>query len=189
MISSARLHIRLAHTDDSTALLAFELENRGHFEQWIASRGAAFYTPENVRESLRQAQWQAQAQQELHYLAWNGDEIVGRITLRGIEKKDYFRATLGYRFSARHGGQGYATEAVNAVVQHAFATLGLWRIEAMVIADNHSSLAIMRKCSFTQFGHAHSALLRNGKWMDMLYFERHANHPKDLAADAASADC
>lgn len=156
----------------AAALLAFELENRAHFERWIASRGDAFYSLEAVRSSLEQAQAAAQAGKEYHYLAWLDQEIVGRITLRGLEREHYHRASLGYRFSQRHGGHGYATQATRAIVQKAFQELGLHRLEAVVIVGNAASQAIMRKAGFIQFGHAHAAVLQNGKWQDMLYFER-----------------
>jgi hypothetical protein len=48
------LRITLAMPEHTDALLAFELDNRPHFEQWIASRGDAFYTAAAVRSSLEQ---------------------------------------------------------------------------------------------------------------------------------------
>ncbi|MBI3283807.1 MAG: GNAT family N-acetyltransferase [Burkholderiales bacterium] len=159
------------------ALLAFERENRAHFEQWVATRGDAFYTLANVVSSLEQAQAAALADKEYHYLAWLDQEIVGRITLRAVAREHYHKATLGYRFSRRHGGHGYATQAVRAVIRTAFQELGLRRLEAVVILGNTASQAVMRKCGFGEFGHAHSAVEQNGRWMDILYFE--------LLADAA----
>jgi ribosomal-protein-alanine N-acetyltransferase len=76
-----------------------------------------FYTAAAVRSSLEQAQWARNAQKEYHYLAWVNDAIVGRVTLRGAEREHYFKASLGYRFSAQHGGKGYATQAVSHVVE------------------------------------------------------------------------
>lgn len=166
------LKISLVTSDDAEAVLAFESENRTHFEEWIASRGDAYYCLPEVRSSLEQAQYAANSKREFHYLAWLGEEIVGRITLRGVEKDQYHKAFLGYRFSRRHGGKGYATVAVNTVVAQAFEQLNLHRIEAVVVLDNLPSQAIMRKCGFTQWGHSHSSVLRNGKWMDMLHYEK-----------------
>jgi len=168
------LHITLAMPEHTDALLAFELENRTHFEQWIASRGDGFYTPAAVRASLEQAQWARNAHREYHYLAWLNDTIIGRVTLRGAERELYYKAALGYRFSARHGGKGYASQAVNQVVEEAFRSLNLWRIEAVVIADNLPSQAVIRKCGFQQYGHSRQAVLRHGAWMDLLHYERHA---------------
>lgn len=166
------LKISLVKADDAPAVLAFELENRAHFETWIASRGDAFYCLQEVRTSLEHAQYAASVQREFHFLAWLEDEVVGRVTLRGVEQDQYHKASLGYRFSQRHGGRGYATAAVNAVISSAFDELKLKRIEAIVIIDNLPSQAIMRKCGFTQWGHSHASVLRNGHWLDMLHYEK-----------------
>ncbi|PXX47393.1 GNAT family N-acetyltransferase [Undibacterium pigrum] len=166
------LKISLVKADDAAAVLAFEQENRQHFEEWIASRGDDFYYLQEVRSSLEQAQYLANAKREYHYLAWVENEVVGRITLRGVEQDQYHKAFLGYRFSQRHGGHGYATAAVNAVVNQAFDEFRLNRIEAVVIIDNLPSQAIMRKCGFNEYGHSHASVLRNGIWMDMLHYEK-----------------
>ncbi|MBC3935553.1 GNAT family N-acetyltransferase [Undibacterium rugosum] len=171
------MKLTLVHPSHAQALLNFEQENRAHFEQWIASRGDAYYHTDQVRNSLEQAQWLANAGREYHYLAWLKEEIIGRITLRGIEREHYHKASVGYRFSARHAGHGYASQAVNLVCEQAFRELTLHRLEAVVIIDNHASRAVMKNCGFQQYGHARSSVLRHGIWMDMLHFERLAPEP------------
>ncbi|GAA0415999.1 GNAT family N-acetyltransferase [Streptomyces luteireticuli] len=54
---------------------------------------------------------------------------------------------------ARHAwGQGFATEAAAAVVEHAFAHDGLERVEAWVEADNARSLAVCRRLGMVRRG-------------------------------------
>ncbi|MDE2430995.1 MAG: GNAT family N-acetyltransferase [Burkholderiales bacterium] len=168
------IRITLAKIQDASAVLAFEAENRAFFEQWVAGRGDAYYDLSAVKTSLERAQHAAQIQSEFHYLAWAGSEIVGRVTLRHIEREHFNKAELGYRFSQRHTGRGYASQAVEKVLEQAFKELRLWRVEASVIENNLGSRAIMRKNGFRQYGHAHAAVLRHGKWMDLLHFEKHA---------------
>ena len=52
-------------------------------------------------------------------------------------------AHLGYIFDPAYAGQGYATEAVTAVVAHAFEQLGVRRITAGCFADNLASVRIL----------------------------------------------
>lgn len=52
---------------------------------------------------------------------------------------------VGYIFDPDYGGQGYATEAVGAVVAHAFDRLGVRRITAGCFADNLSSVRLLEK--------------------------------------------
>ena len=170
----AALQLTPALPSYSSAVLAFETENRHHFEQWISTRGHAYYSENAVRSSLEQAQWAAQTMKEYHYLAWHGSEIVGRVTLRGVEREQYHKATLGYRFSQRHGGRGYAAAAVTAVLEQAFSHLALKRLEALVIADNLPSQSVLHRCGFHVYGRARQAVLRDGVWHDLLYFEQHA---------------
>jgi RimJ/RimL family protein N-acetyltransferase len=54
-------------------------------------------------------------------------------------------AHLGYIFDPKYGGHGYATEAVAAMVAHAFDRLGVRRITAGCFADNLASMRILEK--------------------------------------------
>ncbi|TXH81336.1 MAG: N-acetyltransferase [Rhizobium sp.] len=52
---------------------------------------------------------------------------------------------IGWRLSARHWGNGYATEAGMALVGHAFNILRLKEILSIAVHDNRRALAVMRK--------------------------------------------
>ncbi len=54
-------------------------------------------------------------------------------------------AEIGYRFFRAHWGQGYATEAVSAVIADAFERLGVVRIKALTMAVNTGSRRVMEK--------------------------------------------
>ena len=49
-------------------------------------------------------------------------------------------------------GRGYATEALAAIVAHAFETLGLERLVAVVDEPNHASQRLMGRFGFAQTG-------------------------------------
>lgn len=167
----SHLETRLVELSDAATVLDFELQNRAFFEQWIASRGDHFYNLTAVSESLAQALVMAQNGREYHFLAFAEANLVGRLTLRGVETEHYQKASLGYRFSQKFGGRGYATTAVQQITEFAFTQLKLRRIEAQIIIDNLPSRAIMAKCGFRQFGHARAAVVRHGTWHDLLHFE------------------
>lgn len=52
---------------------------------------------------------------------------------------------IGWRISARHWRNGYATEAGIALLRHAFETLRLDEILSITVHDNRRALAVMRK--------------------------------------------
>lgn len=62
-------------------------------------------------------------------------------------------AQLGYIFDPAYGGQGYATEAVTAMVAHAFDRLGVRRITAGCFADNLPSVRILEKVGMRREQH------------------------------------
>jgi RimJ/RimL family protein N-acetyltransferase len=52
---------------------------------------------------------------------------------------------VGYALETAHRGRGYATEALRALIDHAFAALGVGRIVAGTGADNAASVALLRR--------------------------------------------
>jgi len=177
----SELKLTPARAEDAAAVLAFESENRAHFERWIASRGDAYYHLAHVEKSLKEAQWMWSAGREYHVLAWHQETLVGRLTIRNIERTYYQKGEIGYRFAEASGGRGFASTAVNLLAQKAFAEFGLHRIESKIIVDNLPSVSVMRKSGFRQFGHARSAVLRHDQWHDLLLFER--LHPDFVTAE------
>jgi RimJ/RimL family protein N-acetyltransferase len=62
-------------------------------------------------------------------------------------------AQLGYIFDPAYSGRGYATEAVTAMVAHAFDRLGVRRITAGCFADNLASVRILEKVGMRREQH------------------------------------
>ncbi|MFJ8687795.1 GNAT family N-acetyltransferase [Micromonospora wenchangensis] len=62
-------------------------------------------------------------------------------------------AQLGYIFDPAHGGRGYATEAVTAMVAYAFTRLGVRRITAGCFADNLASVRVLEKVGMRREQH------------------------------------
>ncbi|MBM0230593.1 GNAT family N-acetyltransferase [Micromonospora sp. STR1_7] len=62
-------------------------------------------------------------------------------------------AELGYIFDPAYGGRGYATEAVSALVAHAFDRLSIRRITAGCFADNLASVRILEKVGMRREQH------------------------------------
>jgi aminoglycoside 6'-N-acetyltransferase len=54
-------------------------------------------------------------------------------------------ADIGYTMTTAHQGRGLATEAVRAVIEFAFAQLGVARVQATVDERNLRSLALARR--------------------------------------------
>jgi RimJ/RimL family protein N-acetyltransferase len=65
---------------------------------------------------------------------------------------DFRSASMGYCYGAAAWGHGYATEAARAVLQWAFATLDLNRVQAETDTRNTASARVLEKLGFVREG-------------------------------------
>lgn len=80
---------------------------------------------------------------------------------RGIE------AELGWALDPGHTGNGYATEAIRAVIDVCFGPLGLRRVQAGCFADNEPSWRLMERIGMRREEFSRrTALHRSGQWLD-----------------------
>ena len=59
---------------------------------------------------------------------------------------------LGYRLARHAWGQGIATEAARALVDHAFRTMALPRLVAVTYPENRASQRVLEKLGFVRQG-------------------------------------
>jgi ribosomal-protein-alanine N-acetyltransferase len=96
--------------------------------------------------------------------------LLGAITLDHIRRGPAQSATLGYWIGQPHARQGYMREAIAAVVQHAFITLDLSRIEAACLPENVASRGVLEKSGFKYEGVAQSYLQIAGRWRNHVLY-------------------
>ena len=92
--------------------------------------------------------------------------IAGSITLSQIVYGGFQNAYLGYYLGAGFTGKGYMSEAVEAILRHAFKTLRLHRIEANVQPHNEASIAVLKRTGFVREGYSERYLKIGGRWRD-----------------------
>lgn len=73
---------------------------------------------------------------------------------------------LGYSLDHAHDGRGFTTAAVRLVLDYAFRTLKLHRIEAGVMPHNIASIRVLEKVGFEKEGLSKKNVLINGTWED-----------------------
>jgi RimJ/RimL family protein N-acetyltransferase len=77
------------------------------------------------------------------------------------------QAELGWCLDPGYSGQGYATEAVTALVDLCFGALGLRRVTANCFADNLASWRLMERIGMRREVYAvRESLHRSGEWLD-----------------------
>jgi ribosomal-protein-alanine N-acetyltransferase len=92
--------------------------------------------------------------------------VLGAIALNEIIRGPFQSCFLGYWIGRPFARRGFMTEAVALMVRHAFARLGLHRIEANIIRRNRASLALIRRAGFRREGLARRYLCIAGRWQD-----------------------
>ena len=73
--------------------------------------------------------------------------LVGTICLFGFSDENY-KCEIGYELLTNFQGQGIMKEAVEKVIDYAFNTIKVKKIEAFMHRDNLSSIKLLEKFSF-----------------------------------------
>jgi RimJ/RimL family protein N-acetyltransferase len=80
------------------------------------------------------------------------------------------QAEIGFTLAAGCQGQGYASEAVRAVLGHLFRVRGLHKVSAECDARNTASARLLDRVGFTREGHRRAHTWIKGEWTDDLLF-------------------
>lgn|GEM_PF-708445 len=118
-------------------------------------------------------------------------KLIGACDLTRLSRR---RADIGYMLTPRHWGHGYGTELVEALLTHAFLTLGLARITAVVAIDNERSRRVLARNGF-QWQELIRSYLRSGgrSWdchryaIDQQEWRRLTTHAAPISRQCARA--
>ncbi|MEV4642209.1 GNAT family protein [Actinoplanes sp. NPDC049548] len=89
----------------------------------------------------------------------------------GVNLADNLRqAEIGYTLAPRWQGQGYATEAVRAVVDHLFRVRGLHKVSAECDARNSASARLLERVGFAREGCLRQHTWIKNEWTDDLLY-------------------
>jgi RimJ/RimL family protein N-acetyltransferase len=95
--------------------------------------------------------------------------LIGDVALR-TSSTDGRLAELGFTFARDHQGQGYATEAVGAVVQYGFQKLEMHRLCSRTDARNLRARRLLERLGFRREGELRECIWFKGAWAtDLMY--------------------
>ena len=77
---------------------------------------------------------------------------------------------VAYRYFPNYWNKGYATEALRAVLQLGFTSLGLHRIHSGCAEDNAASARVLAKAGMRHEGTTRSSMKFDNEWHDFLVF-------------------
>jgi len=91
--------------------------------------------------------------------------LAGVININNVVFGAFLSGFLGYYAFQPHP-KGLMTEALTGVVERAFGTLGLHRLEANIQPDNLPSIRMVERCGFRREGFSPQYLMVAEKWRD-----------------------
>jgi RimJ/RimL family protein N-acetyltransferase len=91
--------------------------------------------------------------------------LLGDCTLL-IHKDEPHLGEIGYTLARAQQGQGYATEAIRALLDYAFQSLNLHRVIAQLDTRNDRSAALVTRLGFRREGHFRQNHWFKGAWTD-----------------------
>jgi len=96
------------------------------------------------------------------------DPLIGDMGLHFLE--DGAQMEIGYTLAPVYQGQGYASEAVKAVIDYLFLVSKKHRITASVDPENRKSINLLKKLGFRQEAHFIKSYLIRGEWCDDIVY-------------------
>lgn len=97
-------------------------------------------------------------------------QLIGNMGLFRINWLDRKAETAALIISDNYRGKGYGVEAKELLLEYAFNTLGLHRIESCAMSDNERSIAYLRKSGYIEEGVQREAVFKHGIWVDLVCF-------------------
>ncbi len=94
------------------------------------------------------------------------DRPIGRIGLNQFRRRDRICGLYMFVGEPAFWGQGYAGDAVMALLDYAFDRLDLNQVELWTLADNNRALAMYAKCGFVEEARLRQRSFKQGRWVD-----------------------
>jgi len=169
-LTGRRLTLRPLTPDDAPALLDLRRRNRDFLEPWEPERDDSFFTLAAQKEDIARGIDADDTGGAATFGIFLGSALIGRVSLSQIFHGPFRSCVAGYFLDEAENGRGYATEALELVVDHAFGELGLHRVQAGVMPRNTGSVRVLEKVGFRGEGLAPRYLCINGVWEDHLLY-------------------
>ena len=169
LLETPRLLLRALTPRDAPLLLDFDLRNREFLAAWEPRRDELYFTLTRALAAVKADTRTARRDTGYRWHLFQKSDrwrIIGSVGLSNIVHGAFLSTHLGYRLDGEVTGQGFMTEAVTAVINQAFTTLSLHRIEASAMPRNTASRRVLARLGFEEEGLSRRYLKIAGVWED-----------------------
>jgi ribosomal-protein-alanine N-acetyltransferase len=183
-IETPRIILRLPEMSDHGQWAHLRREGEAFLRPWEPAWSPDHLTRKAFRNRVYWA-WRARDEGRalaLFLLRREDARLMGAITLDNIRRGPAQTAQVGYWIGPAYARSGYMTEALTAVVHHAFASLDLGRVEAACLPENVASRALLDRTGFRHEGVAEAYLQIEGRWRDHVLYANLRSDRRDHVA-------
>ena len=142
VLKTERLTLRAPRPEDVTAIALLANDRR------IAENTARLPPPYGVSDAEHFVAIVNQREGEACFVIMLDDTLIG---ICGVDPRED-GPELGYWLGASYWGRGFATEAVRALIDHAFGDLQHETLQAGARVSNPASRRVLEKCAFQWTG-------------------------------------
>jgi len=115
----------------------------------------------------------------------SGNWVIGNCGIR-LDAPDSLEGELGCEINPQYWGNGYATEALGAILSFGFGDLGLRRAWATCVAENIAAQRLVEKLGLQKEQHISQHRWMKDRWWDTLVYGIHQHEwPQEMAAQIA----
>lgn len=93
------------------------------------------------------------------------DQFIGDCALH-VKADDPRQAEIGFSLTRQAQGQGFATEAISALLDYLFQERAIERVMAICDVRNHGSYRLLERLGMRQEGHTRHSYWNKGEWTD-----------------------
>lgn len=171
-LHTERLHLRKMKVSDSSSL--FKIWSDPDVTKFM---NVSCFTDENqAKEMIYILDDLSQDSKAIRFSIINkeSNEIIGSCGYNSFDFENE-KVEIGYDIAKSFWGRGYASEAICSLLDHAFFTLKLNRIEAKVDPENVNSIKLLQKLNFTFEGTLRQYEKVEGKFNDLNIYSKLAS--------------
>ena len=145
ILKTGRLTLRQLAIHDEQEI--FTLRSDNEINKYLDRHGSQ--TIDDARNFINKISENINKNDSLYWAITLSDRniLVGTICLFGFSDENY-KCEIGYELLTNFQGQGIMKEAVEKVIDYAFNTIKVKKIEAFMHRDNLSSIKLLEKFSF-----------------------------------------
>ncbi|OAB25566.1 GNAT family acetyltransferase [Paenibacillus macquariensis subsp. defensor] len=168
-LHTERLHLRKMKVSDSSSL--FKIWSDPDVTKFM---NVSCFTNENqAKEMITLLDDLSQDSKAIRFsiIKIESNEIIGSCGFNSLDFENA-KAEIGYDIAKSFWGRGYASEAIYSLLDYAFSSLKMNRIEAKVEPENVNSIKLLQKLNFTFEGILRQYERVDGKFNDLNIYSK-----------------